>query len=105
MAANVSVPNSFSNGIAADATAVNANFAALVAWINSNAVHLDGAKATTGTLSGPNSDPVSADQYTRKAYVDAKDAAEVTARNAAIAAQAATTLASATNRHGAAGQR
>lgn len=72
MAANVSVPNSFTNGTTADAPAVNANFSALVTWINANAVHLDGSKAFTGVPSGPASDPVSANQLTRKAYVDAK---------------------------------
>lgn len=72
MATAVSVPNTFVAATLADPAPVNGNFAALVSWINSNAVHLDGSKAMTGTLSGPAGiDPVSADQYTRKAYVDA----------------------------------
>lgn len=70
MASNVSVPNSFTNGVASDADDVNANFAALVAWINTNAVHLDGAKAFTGVPSGPATDPTTANQLARKSYVD-----------------------------------
>jgi hypothetical protein len=72
MASNVSVPNSFSNGTTADAPEVNANFAALVSWINTNAMHVDGSKAFAGTPSGPAADPTTANQLTRKAYVDAK---------------------------------
>ncbi|UOF82176.1 hypothetical protein [Caudoviricetes sp.] len=72
MAANATVPNSFSNGAATDAPAMNANFAAVLAWLNANAVHLDAAKAFTAVPSGPATDPTSANQLTRKAYVDAK---------------------------------
>jgi hypothetical protein len=72
MAAPASVPTSFSNGTTADAVAVNADFAALVSWINTNAVHLDGSKPFTAVPSGPASDPVSGDQLTRKTYVDSQ---------------------------------
>ncbi len=70
MAAAVSVPNSFTNGANTDAPAMNANFAALVSWINTNAVHLDASKAFVAIPSGPAADPTTANQLTRKAYVD-----------------------------------
>lgn len=72
MAADVSVPNTFSNGTTADAPEVNDNFAAIVAWINTNAVHLDASKAFTAIPTGPATDPTTANQLTRKSYVDAK---------------------------------
>lgn len=71
MAANVSVPNNFVAGSPAVADHVDANFTAIVNWINTNAVHLDASKAFTSVPSGPaGADPTSADQLTRKAYVD-----------------------------------
>jgi len=70
MAADVTVPNTIVNGTANDAGPVMANFNAILTWLNTNAVHIDAAKATTSVLSGPNSDPSSANQYTRKSYVD-----------------------------------
>jgi hypothetical protein len=72
MAGDVSVPNTFSNGTTADAPEVNANFAALVAWINTNVTHLDASKAFTAIPTGPATDPTTANQFTRKSYVDAK---------------------------------
>lgn len=71
MASNVTVPNAFANATTADATAVNANFTALVNWINTNAVHLDGSKAFTAVPSGPATDPTNVNHLVRKAYVDA----------------------------------
>lgn len=70
MAANVSVSNTFTNGTAADAPEVNANFSSLVTWINTNAVHLDGSKAFTAVPSGPAANPTSDNQLARKKYVD-----------------------------------
>lgn len=73
MAANVSVPNNFVAGAPSVADDVDANFAAIVNWINANAVHLDASKAFTAVPSGPTgTDPTSADQLARKAYVDAR---------------------------------
>lgn len=74
MAANVSVPNNFIPGAPSDADAVDVNFAALVTWINTNVPHLDGSKAFTSVPSGPTADPTTADQLTRKAYVDGQHA-------------------------------
>lgn len=72
MASNATVPNSFTDGTATSAPAMNANFTAILNWINTNAVHLDGTKAFTAVPSGPATDPTTANQLTRKAYVDAK---------------------------------
>lgn len=72
MASDASVPNNFVTGTPAVADDVDANFAALVSWVNTNAVHLDGSKAFTSVPSGPASDPTSDNQLARKAYVDGK---------------------------------
>lgn len=72
MASNATVPNSFTDGTATSAPAMNANFTAILNWVNTNAVHLDGTKAFTAVPSGPATDPTTANQLTRKAYVDAK---------------------------------
>ncbi len=70
MATDVSVPNNFTAGTPAVADDVDANFASLVTWVNTNAVHLDGSKAFTAVPSGPATDPTTANQLTRKTYVD-----------------------------------
>lgn len=72
MASNVSVTYNFVAGTDAVADQVDTNFNDLVTWVNTNAVHLDGTKAFTGIPSGPSSDPTTANQLTRKAYVDKK---------------------------------
>lgn len=72
MATDASVPNNFTAGLPSVADDVDANFAAVVNWINTNAVHLDASKAFTGVPSGPATDPTTDNQLTRKAYVDAK---------------------------------
>lgn len=71
MASNPTMPNTFVNGTPADAAQVNANFAVLTAWIAANAMQIDGTVAFSAIPSGPNSDPVSANQFARKSYVDA----------------------------------
>ena len=71
MAANVTVPNNFVAATPAIADDVDANFTAITSWINTNAVHLDASKPFAGVPSGPATDPTTADQLTRKAYVDA----------------------------------
>lgn len=72
MASNVSVTYNFVAGTAAVADQVDVNFNDVVSWVNTNATHLDGSKAFTGIPSGPSSDPTTANQLTRKAYVDKK---------------------------------
>lgn len=71
MAANVAVTYNFVAGTPAVADNVDTNFADLVTWINTNAVHLDGSKAFTGAPTY-GSDPSSANELARKAYVDTK---------------------------------
>ena len=68
--ADVAVTNTFTNGAASDATAVNTNFNDIVSWVNTNAIRKDGTIAFTAVPSGPASDPSSANQLSRKAYVD-----------------------------------
>lgn len=73
MASDVTVPNNFVTGTPSVADDVDANFTAITTWINTNAVHLDGSKPFTAVPEGPSgTDPTSANQLTRKAYVDAK---------------------------------
>lgn len=48
--ATASVPTSFTNGTAADAGEVNANFTALVNFLNNNTIHKDGSKAMTAAF-------------------------------------------------------
>ena len=91
MAANATVPNSFTNGNATDAVTMNANFTTLLAWINANAVHLDASKAFTGVPSGPATDPTTANHLTRKSFVDAIVWGSANIANGAVlAAQLAT---------------
>lgn len=71
MASNLNLPATITNGTANDATQVMQDFNAIVSWINTNVTHLDASKAFTGIPSGPATDPTSANQFTRKAYVDA----------------------------------
>jgi microcystin-dependent protein len=71
MATAVSVTYNFVAGTPSVADNVDQNFTDLVTWINTNAVHLDGSKAFTAVPSGPATDPVSANELARKAYVDA----------------------------------
>jgi hypothetical protein len=73
MAADATVPNNFTVGTPAVADDVDANFSAIVNWINTNAVHLDASKAFSSVPSGPTGiDPTTDNQLTRKAYVDAR---------------------------------
>lgn len=95
MAAAVSVPNTFVAATTAQSAQVNADFTALVTWINTNAVHLDATKAFTGIVTGPASDPVGANDLSRKSYVDAQVKApprtgcSVTVTNQSVAGGAA----------------
>lgn len=68
--ATCSVTYSFANLTNADATQVNANFTSLVNFINSEVIHRDGAIAFTTIPTLPGTNPTTANQATRKAYVD-----------------------------------
>lgn len=48
----------------------NTNFQDLVTFLNNQVIHKDASVAFTGTPSGPAADPVSDNQFARKAYVD-----------------------------------
>ena len=72
MAFPLSVPNDFADGEAIEADEHDANFAAIVAWANTEAIWADGSVAFTAIPSGPASDPTGANELSRKAYVDAK---------------------------------
>lgn len=88
--ATSSVSYSFVNGTTGDGTQVNQNFTDLVNFLNNQVVHKDGSTTMTGALTLPASDPVSANQAARKAYVDTvgntgiKVFASTAARDAAI---------------------
>lgn len=86
--ATSSVSYSFVNGTTADASQVNQNFTDVVNFLNNSVVHKDGSVTMTGALTLPASDPTSANQATRKSYVDAQSVrvfASTAARDAAIA--------------------
>lgn len=68
--ATASVTHSFTPNTDILSSQVNTNFNDLVTFLNGSTIHKDGSVAATGHLSGPATDPVSANQYTRKAYVD-----------------------------------
>jgi len=71
MAANLTIPTSITDGQPLSAAPVKGNFDAVATWVNTNTVQLDGSKPMTGELVGTGADPTSANQYARKAYVDA----------------------------------
>lgn len=71
MAANLVIPTSITDGQPLSGAPVKGNFDAVATWVNTNAVHLDGSKPMIGELVGTGADPTSANQYARKAYVDA----------------------------------
>lgn len=63
----------FLAGAVAQPNEVNVNFDDIIDFVNDEVVHKDGTVAMTAHLSGPATDPTAANQYTRKAYVDASD--------------------------------
>lgn len=66
----VAVTNDFVSGTTIESAKVDQNFSDLVSYINSNCIVKDGSLASTAVLSGPATDPSSANHYTRKQYVD-----------------------------------
>jgi hypothetical protein len=70
--ATASVSNTFVSGTAAIAADVNTNFSDITGFINTECIQKDASLAFTSIPSGPATDPTSANQFTRKAYVDAK---------------------------------
>ncbi len=86
MAADVTVPNDLSASANTHADNTDANYAALVSWLNTNALHLDGAKAFTAVPSGPAADATTSDQLVRKSQADAV-VVPIFARLSRVAAQ------------------
>jgi len=87
--ATLSLPWSFSPNTLADATKVQADFDAVRTHVNTELVNRDASIAFTAVPSGPGSDPVSANQLTRKQYVDNAVAAAVLAGTVAYTCRAA----------------
>jgi hypothetical protein len=85
MAANLALPYTHTAGAPQDASQFMANLNAIITWFVSNVAQLDGSKAMTGQLTGPNLDPATSAQYARKSYVDALITAEASARSTADA--------------------
>jgi len=79
MAAEVVVPSLFQNGKITDGPAMSADFAAIVNWLNTNAVHIDAAKAFTALPSANVSvgNITATTHLTTKAYVDSLVSARV----------------------------
>lgn len=67
----LALPNTITNGTTADATEVQANDAAIVAYINDQCITKDGTETMTGFLTLLASDPTDANHAVRKSYVDA----------------------------------
>lgn len=65
-----SVSNSFAPNTLIESAEVNTNFADLVTFLNGSTMHRDASAAFTAVPSGPATDPTSANQLARKAYVD-----------------------------------
>jgi hypothetical protein len=68
--ATASVTYSFTAATTAVASQVNQDFTDILTFLNASVVQTDGSLAMTGALSLPASDPVSANQASRKSYVD-----------------------------------
>jgi hypothetical protein len=79
MAADLTIAT-ISDGAANTAATLMTQLNAIVTWLNTNAVHLDGTKAMTGRLSSPDTDPVSNNEFARKTYADNANTTEVAAR-------------------------
>lgn len=88
----LSVPNSFTPGANADAAQVNANYSAIVTYVNAQCIVKDASLAFTNVPSGPSSDPITANQLSRKQYVDNFHKKSVSANLGVSSASAAGTL-------------
>ena len=60
----------FVPGTSIEAAETNQNFDDIIGYINSEVIVRDASKAFTAIPSGPGTDPSSANQFTRKQYVD-----------------------------------
>lgn len=74
----------FTPSTAIESDEIEADFQALVDFLNNDVIHADASHAFTGVPSGPATDPTSSNQLTRKAYVDATATAGDTAVKALV---------------------
>lgn len=70
--ATLILANTFVALTTAESAKVNENFGDVVSFLNTQVAHLDGSQAFSGIPSGPATDPTTANQFSRKAYVDAR---------------------------------
>ena len=68
--ATASVTYSFIASTLIESAKVNTDFSDLVSFLNNSVVHVDGSKAFTAVPSGPAANPTTANQFTRKGYID-----------------------------------
>jgi len=66
----LTVTNTFTGGTNAVPGLVNANFDQIEAYVNTECITKDASLAFTGVPSGPATDATTANQFTRKGYVD-----------------------------------
>lgn len=71
----LSVTNTFVAATLIESAEANQNFQDIVTWANANAIQKDASVAFTAVPTGPATDPVSDNQFARKAYVDKQKAA------------------------------
>ena len=71
----VSKSYTFVPGTDIESAEANQNFDDLVDYVNGEVIVRDASKAFTAIPAGPGTDPTSPNQFTRKQYVDDKDAA------------------------------
>lgn len=68
--ATLAVSNIFAPNTLAESSEINQNFDDVEAFVNTNMIQKDASVAFTAVPSGPAANPVSDNQFTRKAYVD-----------------------------------
>lgn len=68
--ATASVTYNFSAGTLIKSSEANTDFQDLVTFLNNQVIQKDASVAFTAVPSGPGTDPISDNQFTRKAYVD-----------------------------------
>jgi hypothetical protein len=66
----LAVTHIFAPATLIESAEANQNFDDIEAWANTHVIQKDASVAFTAVPSGPASDPVTANQFTRKAYVD-----------------------------------
>lgn len=70
--ATAAITYTFVAGTTIESAEANTNFNDLVSFLNTSVMHRDASSAFTAVPAGPATDPTTANQLTRKAYVDAQ---------------------------------